>query len=141
MKIKVACYSKTGNTMKVAEAIAEKLNITADKVSSKIQYEDVDLLFLGGAIYASKLDETLIGFIDSLTADKVKKVAVFGTYLGDNVICEKIKELVKNRDIEVLDECFSCKGKAFLVLNRNHPSKEELKGAVKFAESISKSIS
>ena len=75
MNIQVRYLSKSGNTKKVAEAIAEEVGIIAQSITEK-DSKDIDILFLGGAIYWAGVDSELKKFI--LGLDKsVKKVAIF----------------------------------------------------------------
>lgn len=56
MKIAVRYFSRTGNTKKLAEAIAKAINVEA-KITDKPLCEDVDILFLGSSAYANGVDE------------------------------------------------------------------------------------
>lgn len=78
MKIAVRFYSRSGNTQKVAEAIAKAVGTEAKKTDVSVN-EPVDLLFLGGSVYWGGIDKNLRAFIESLDPAKVKCVATFGT--------------------------------------------------------------
>jgi len=54
MKIAIRYYTKTGNTKKLAEAIASAIDVEAKTVDEPLS-EDVDILFLGSAVYAAEL--------------------------------------------------------------------------------------
>ena len=61
MSVAVRYYSRSGNTKLLAEAIAKGANVKATSVDtpeSKIE-EKVDILFIGGALYAYGLDKNL----------------------------------------------------------------------------------
>ncbi len=61
MNIAVRYYSRSGNTKLLAEAIAKGVGVEAisvDAANSKIEKE-VDVLFIGGALYAYGLDKHL----------------------------------------------------------------------------------
>ena len=55
MKIAVRYYTKTGNTKRLAEAIAEAVGAKALPISTPIA-EPVDILFLGNSYYAFSID-------------------------------------------------------------------------------------
>ena len=58
MRAAVRYYSRSGNTKAVAEAIAEAAGVSAISVdaSDAAITEPVDVLFIGGALYAYGLD-------------------------------------------------------------------------------------
>ena len=55
MKIAVRYYTKTGNTKKLAMAIAEAVGVEAKPISVPVD-EPVDILFLGNSYYAFSID-------------------------------------------------------------------------------------
>lgn len=50
MKVAVRYYSKSGNTKKLADAIAEALKTEAMDISHEVNGE-VDVLFMGSSVY------------------------------------------------------------------------------------------
>ena len=62
MKIAIRYYTKTGNTKKLAEAIGNEINVEAKTVDEPLT-EDVDILFLGSAVYAAGIDQKIKDFI------------------------------------------------------------------------------
>ncbi len=81
MSIAVRYYSRSGNTKKVAEAIACAAGTEAVAIdtASSIITEPVDVLYLGGALYAYGLDQNVETYISAIPAEKVKKVILFST--------------------------------------------------------------
>jgi flavodoxin len=81
MKYAVRYFSKSGNTEKVARAIAGALGVEAVSINAAGAeiIEKADVLFLGAAVYAFGIDDTVKTFIAKLDAAKVGKVAVFST--------------------------------------------------------------
>ena len=55
MKIAVRYYTKTGNTKRLAEAVAKAVGTEAQPISVPIT-EPVDILFLGNSYYAFSID-------------------------------------------------------------------------------------
>ena len=142
MKIKVLYHSSTGNTKKVAEAIASVANISAEVITENDKLsEPIDLLFIGDGIYAAKMNKKTRAFIDALDGSLVKNAAVFGTCGGQDKVIGTMKELLKGKGINVCAESFLCKGQAWMVANRNRPNKADLESAIKFGQAIIKSIS
>ncbi len=139
MIAKVVYTSKTGNTRKIAEAIAESVGGKAETAESCKITENVDVLFLGGAIYATynhDFHPSIKQFLSGIDKKKVRKVATFGTYAFASSI-DKLNVLVKNAGLSVLGENFVCKGK-FLFFNLRHPSREDVEGAKDFAAKMMK---
>ena len=62
MKVAVRYHSRTGNTKKVALAIAEALGVDAKDASVPLE-EKVDILFLGSAVYAAGVDDAMKAFV------------------------------------------------------------------------------
>ena len=70
MKIAVRYYTKTGNTKRLAEAVAEAVGAEALPISTPIT-EPVDILFLGNSYYAFSIDPEVRDFVKSLNKDMV----------------------------------------------------------------------
>lgn len=129
---KVVYVSRKGNTEKVATAIAEALNVRAERVTEDMTVELVDTLFVGGAIYADKISKHLAAFLNRLAPGCCEKVVVFSTAVGDVSIHNQVKSILEPKGIKVSDSYFHCKGR-FLFFCRKHPDAEDLKKAAEFA--------
>jgi flavodoxin len=136
MNIKVMYHSRSGNTKKVAEAIAKAVGVTAVQIGDNNDFDAADVLFIGDGVYGGKPNIKTEKFIKSLNGEKVKKVAVFGTYGGQTKGLDMMKELLKGQGISVAEEGFGCKGKSWFFLNRSHPDSNDLKAAGDFAKKI-----
>jgi flavodoxin len=81
MNIAVRYYSRSGNTRSVAEAIAREAGVTAVSVEKEetALKEAVDILFIGGALYAYGLDAHLKEYLKTLKGADVKLAVVFST--------------------------------------------------------------
>lgn len=137
MKCKVVYASKTGNTKKVADAIASAIGIEAFPLDAFDATEACDLLFLGGAVYGGELSPEMKGFIESLDPKKVARVAVFCTAVMGEKANDLMKGLLYVRGIPVVQETLACKGK-FLWMNRKCPNDVELARAREYAERMAK---
>ena len=62
MKAAVRYYSKTGNTKKLAEAIASAIGVTAKGVDQLLE-EDVDILFICNSVYWAGIDGKVKDFL------------------------------------------------------------------------------
>ena len=133
MNIQIRYYSKSGNTKKVADAIAQELGITAETTEKNLDGE-TDILFIGSAVYGGKIDEKMRSFLESLDGS-VKKTAVFSTAMADNTPYTEIKQILDAKGIPLDETTFHCRGK-FLFFNRKRPSEEDLNNARAFAGKI-----
>ena len=75
MKAAVRYYSRSGNTKAAAEAIAEAAGVPAVSVDAPnaALNEPVDVLFIGGALYAYGLDGHLKAYLKTLNKDMVSR--------------------------------------------------------------------
>jgi flavodoxin len=134
MSVRVFYHSVTGNTKKVAEAIARAAGCLAEPVGAAMVSELVDMLFLGAPIHGGVVDASVKAFIEGLDPAMVKHVTVFSTGFEESKerAVGMMKDLVAQRGIAVSDKCYFCKGK-FLLFNRRHPDDQDLAGAEEFA--------
>ena len=70
MKAAVRYYTKTGNTKKLAEAIAGALGVQALPISEPV-HEAVDVLFLGNSYYAFTIDPEVRAFIVTIQVSMI----------------------------------------------------------------------
>lgn len=83
MKNAVRYYSRTGNTKVAAEAIAKAINeeaVSVDSPEAPVR-EHVDVLFIGGALYAYGIDKHLKNFVRDLRR-KMSEKRLYFPHLG-----------------------------------------------------------
>lgn len=134
MKIAVRYYTKTGNTRKLAEAVAEAVGAQALPLSAPIE-EPVDILFLGNSYYAFSIDPEVREFVRSLDPVKVGRIVNFGSAAMLNSTCKKVKAEADKAGIPMDEREFHCRG-AFKGLHRGRPNAEDMKAAAAFARQI-----
>ncbi len=125
----VRYYSRGGNTKALAEAIAKGADVSAVSVdeSSAAITESVDILFIGGGLYAYGIDKKLKEYIGTLDNSKVKKAAVFSTSWISKHALDILKNELKARNIEVVDDvCYA----------KSMPGEKELKAAEEFGKRL-----
>lgn len=138
MNIKVVYHSTTGNTKKLADAIANTLNVSADPIPKEPNATSVpiDLLFIGDGIYFGKPNKNTLSFIQQLNPQTVKNVAVFATYGGQAKIGADMKTHLNEKGLHVIGEPFTCKGQSWVFMNRNQPNEVDIQKIAGFAKSI-----
>ena len=139
MNCKVIYHTTTGNTKKVAEAIATAVGAVATPIRNFPAVEGTDLLFIGDGVYAGTVHRKTKKFIKSLKGSTIKKAAVFSAFGGQDIANAILKQLLKEQGVPVAQECFSCRGKSWWILNRTHPTDQELSAAKEFAVKLAKS--
>lgn len=102
MKIAVRYQSRGGNTKAVAEAIANVARVKAEPISVALA-EPVDLLFIGGGVYAWDIDRYLKEYLESLDPNIVKSIAAFST-AGSTNGTNKIAAIARAKGINVHEE-------------------------------------
>lgn len=101
--IAVRYCSKTGNTQKVADVIAKKVGTVAQSINEPI-IEDVDFLFLGGAVHMVTLDNELKEYITHLNKDKIKHVVMFGTSGSILSIRKGLEKALHEKQLPIIKE-------------------------------------
>lgn len=134
MKIAVRYYTKTGNTKRLAEAIAEAVNVEALPISFPIE-EPVDILFLGNSYYAFSIDPAVRDFIRALDGGKVGRIVNFGSAAMLNSTWKKVKSEADRAGIAMDGREFHCKGE-FKGIHKGRPNEEDMKAAAEFAKNI-----
>ncbi len=134
MKIAVRYYTKTGNTKRLAEAIAKAVGAEALPISAPIT-EPADILFLGNSYYAFTIDPEVKTFILSLDKEKVGKIVNFGSAAMMNSTWKKVKAAADKAGIRMDEREFHCKGE-FKGIHKGKPDEADLKAAAEFARKI-----
>lgn len=134
MKTAVRYYTKTGNTKRLAESVAEAVGTEALPLSSPIE-EPVDILFLGNSYYAFSIDPEVREFIRKLDKNKVGRIVNFGSAAMLNSTYKKVKAEADKAGIPMDDREFHCKGE-FKGIHKGRPNAEDLAAAAEFAKNI-----
>ena len=134
MKIAVRYYTKTGNTKRLAEAVAQAVGVEALPINSPVT-EQVDVLFLGNSYYACSIDPEVRSFIRSLDKSMIGKIVNFGSAAMLNSTYKKVKAEADKVGIPMDAREFHCKGE-FKGLHKGKPDAEDLSAAAAFAKSV-----
>ncbi|MBR6959658.1 MAG: flavodoxin [Clostridiales bacterium] len=134
MRAAVRYYTKTGNTKRLAEAVAKAAGVEALPISEPVT-EPVDLLFLGSSYYAFSIDPEVRDFIRTLDKDNVGNIAVFGSAAMMKSTYKKVRAEADKIGIPVDDREFHCKGE-FKGMHKGKPDEADLAAAAEFAKSM-----
>ena len=134
MKTAVRYYTKTGNTKRLAEAVAKAIGAEALPLSSPIE-EPVDILFLGNSYYAFSIDPEVREFIRKLDRNKVGRIVNFGSAAMLNSTYKKVKAEADKAGIPMDEREFHCRGE-FKGIHKGRPNAADLVAAAEFAKKI-----
>ena len=134
MTFAVRYYTKTGNTKKLAEAIAQTLGVQAEPISVPVS-EPADYLFLGNSYYAFTIDPEVRDFVRSLDRNKVGKIVNFGSAAMMNSTWKKVRTEAERAGIPMDEREFHCKGE-FKALHKGRPDSNDLAAAAAFAKAF-----
>ena len=116
MKVAVRYYTKTRNTKRLAEAVAEAVHAEAQPIGVPVE-EPVDVLFR------------------SLDKNKVRKIVNFGSAAMMNSTWKKVKAEADKAGIQMDSREFHCKGE-FKGIHKGKPDAKDLEAAAAFARGI-----
>ena len=134
MKVAVRYYTKTGNTKRLAEAVAKAVGAEALPISTPVT-EQTDILFLGNSYYAFSIDPEVRKFIRSLDKNKVGRIVNFGSAAMLNSTYKKVKAEADQAGILMDEREFHCKGE-FKGVHKGRPNEEDLRAVAEFAGKI-----
>ena len=135
MKVSVRFYTRSGNTEKLAKAIAETIGVNAENVSIPLE-DKVDILFLGCSYYAFDVDENVKKFIKE-NRDKIGKIICFGTSAMMKSVYKPMKKVAEEYGVDIAKEDFHCRG-SFGPMHKGRPNMDDLNNAKVFAKRILK---
>ncbi|MBR4455454.1 MAG: hypothetical protein IKS32_04425 [Solobacterium sp.] len=133
--INVIYSSRSGNTKKIADAIAYECEVDAIDVHEPNNITGTDLLFVGMGIYAGKPDGDMLDYLDQLPVNAIKGAAVFSTSATGNDHLGLAINLLEHKGVQVYPRHLLLKGK-FLLMNKGKPGEEELEEARDFAYEV-----
>ena len=134
MKIAVRYYTKTGNTKRLAEAIAKAGGVEALPISTPVT-DPVDILFLGNSYYAFSIDPEVRDFVKGLDKTKVGKIVNFGSAAMLNSTYKKVKAEADKVGIPMDEREFHCRGE-FKGIHKGKPDENDMKAAAEFARKV-----
>ena len=133
MNIAVRYYTRSGNTKKLADAVAKTASVESKDITNPLT-EKADILFLGCSYYAFDVDEAVKQFIIE-NKDNIGKIVCFGTSAMMKSMKKPVKKVADTVGIAVADEEFHCRGE-FAKIHKGRPNEKDLAGVSAFAKNI-----
>ena len=123
MKAAIRYYTQTGNTKKLAQAIAGELGIPAEEISVPLE-ERVDVLFLCNSVYWAGADRRVKEFVKDNTASIGTVVNVSSAALIESTYAQ-MKKLCSEAGVQLSEQEFHCRG-SFKGLHSGRPNEDDL---------------
>ncbi len=133
MKAAVRYYTQSGNTKKLAEAIAEELGVEAKSIDTPLE-ENVEKLFLCNSMYWAGVDKHVKEYV-SANAGKIGEIVNVSTAALIESTYDRMKGVAANAGVKLSEKEYHCKG-SFKVLHKGHPNMEDLDAARAFARDL-----
>jgi len=133
MKIAVRYYTRSGNTKKLADAVAKTASVESKDIACSLD-EKADILFLGCSYYAFDVDEAVKKFIIE-NKDNIGKIVCIGTSAMMKSMKKPVKKVADTVGVAVADEEFHCRGE-FAKFHKGRPNEKDLADVSAFAKSV-----
>lgn len=133
MNIAVRYYTCSGNTKKLADAVAKAVSAEALDVSVPLD-EKADILFLGCSYYGFDMDEAVKQFILT-NKEFIGKIVCFGTSAMMKSMKKPVSKIADTIGVTVSDEEFHCRGE-FAKFHKGRPNETDIAKISDFAKKI-----
>ncbi len=133
MEIAIRYYTQTGNTKKLADAIASELGLEARSVREPLEGK-TDLVFLCNSVYWAGIDKSVKEFVKD-NAGKIGTVVNVSTAALIESSYSQMQKLTSNAGVRLSEKEFHCRGR-FAALHAGHPDEEDLSAVKNFARSV-----
>ena len=133
MKAAIRYYTQTGNTRKLAEAIASELGLEAKDISYPLE-EQTDILFLCNSVYWAGIDRKVRQFVMENGAKIGTLVNVSTAALIESTY-RQMKSVASEAGVTLSSREFHCRGR-FKALHASHPDAADLGAVRAFARSV-----
>ncbi len=136
MKIGLIYYTKLGHSKKIAQAIANELNVEAQDIREKPKLGEVDILYVVSGIYGGVSAPELLQFLKTLNPHQIKQAYLLTSSGGKTTPASQVRTVLTELGIPVGKEEFTCQG-AILFVGIGHPNKVDIENAIQFVRSTS----
>jgi len=130
----VIYYTKLGHSKKIAQAIAEELDVRAQDIRNSPQLDDIDRLYIVSGIYGGLSAPELLDYLKTVDPNQIKKAFLLTSSGGKTTPATNVRALLMERGIPVAEEEFTCQGAIFL-FGMGHPNKADIQNAIQFVQS------
>ena len=114
--------SKKGNTYKLASFISDKINVLAFDTNKDLE-EEVDLLFLVNAMYASDIDDNVKEFLER-NKDKIKLLVNVNSAASGASTIKSVKKVCDKLGIAVSQDEYHTVA-SWIFINKGRPNEAD----------------
>ncbi len=148
MKALVLYSTKTGNTQKIAQAIASEINAEIIQVAnpgpkSDVDLTEYDLIFVGTGIRAGNPFPELVSYLNTIDLQEPKTFAVFLTWGGagktHETVSGKVRKILESKNQNVVDGFFKSYGK-WNMRKSSRPNENDINAAKTWAQNTIKNL-
>lgn len=133
MKFAIRYYTQTGNSKKLADAIASILNIEAKPVTEALE-ENTDMVFVCNSVYWAGMNKNVKSFVEA-NASKIGTLYNVSTAAIIESTYGQMKKVAKKYNVKLSEKEFHCRGK-FTKLHSAHPNNDDLEALKKFVNEV-----
>ncbi|RRK09299.1 flavoprotein [Lactiplantibacillus garii] len=138
MTVAIRYQTRNGNTEAFANQIAAVANVPAESVATPVSA--TDLLFFGGGTYFMRPDSAASDFMEALDPNKVKKIALFTTSGGPEMVSDKaLTKIAEKKGIPIVGhfhQVMGGKGMKLLGSKGGKLKPEQIELVKKFAQEM-----
>lgn len=131
MNIQVRYFTRSGNTKKLADAVAAAVGAEAKSIEAPLS-EKADILFLGSSYYAFDADPLVKQFVME-NKENIGKLVVFGTSAMMKSMYKPMKKVADAAGVLLEREDFHCRGEWWRC-HPGRPNEADLQAAADFAK-------
>ncbi len=139
MKYAVRYASRGGNTRAVADEIAKKIDVKAERISEPLE-EEVEVLFLGAGVWFASVTKDMKEYLAALDSGKIKQIVAFSTSGHLESAIKKITAAAKDKGIKVNEESFdlhlNMQGMTFFAPAGGDLTKEQINEVDAFVDKV-----
>lgn len=135
MKIAVRYFFKTGNTKKLAEAVASATGTEAKDVDKPLE-EDVDILFLCNSVYWNGIDARVKAFLRA-PGHKIGMLVNVSSAAMKESTYKQMRSFAVETGIPIDNREFHCKG-SFMGMHKGKPDQNDIENVKRFAKELTR---
>lgn len=125
--------TKTGHSRKIAQAIADALELEVFDAKSHPDLRKTDLLVVVGGIYAGRSNPELVDHMKNIDSTQIKHAVLITSCASKKFFQKEVRAVLSENGIEVFPKEFVCRGN-FLFLGLGHPNKQDFAEAIDFTK-------
>ena len=133
MVVEVRYFSRGGNTLRLAEAVAEAMNVQPLGVDQPMTGR-ADVVFLCASVYGGLPDKSVTDFVKQNARD-IGKLVVLSTSATGRSTFGRLRAAAEDMGVAVSENFYHCPG-AWTLFHKGRPNRDDCERAAAFARAI-----